>query len=958
MPSRLLAGASILLLLSVSAASALTLDAASVTVRPARTDTFQLKGRLSAFSLDGADAVVVTLDRIAVRLPVDKLTRKRKVVTYRDRRPGARISHLRLDLGHRRFFAVGEDWALANLPNPLPVSIGTDRSVECRMTRFRNPVARTKAAVTPGTTPRVSRLVLAPGSDAGPCDAIGTPEPTPVVVIAGTRTEVGVEARVAASVDATSLRLVRLDAAGRTVGTPLCTLAAVEDDRFACATTVSEPSPVDVTLAVEGMAGGARVSSRGITLPVVPPHTDADRAMVGTAAKAVGDAWTDAVARLGDTPDARVELLRAMRAIPGIRSAELSPDGVDVTFRYTSGWMGIVFLTRLAESEPTPTVAPTRAALGAAVPAPASRTRGVFRSCGPNAPPDQVCCQPMDRRVPLLGRRVLIWDTKFFTSDHDDAPVIKAKLEALACLGQHSEEILAENADVASAARFPGADTLIVSSHGGVDQYDRVMIATGEETSTARTTLHQDDLDHGFVSTGLARDEYSHTMVNVYTITERYIQRLPKFPDRSIAYLSYCYSAYRHGLTTFIDKGVGVAFGYDWKVLSTFTRDVAPQLFDGLLARFQTAGDAYDAVPDKIDPQPQLGEIPGERKNTWLTFLLPAYFTYEGEPRIAYVGQPDVSPDVSALDPGQSTTLTATVEGAGTCELKYHWHNSGDAGDLTGDTGTNDFQSTENTATYTGHDEPAEPGDEIGVELLSPDSDPIGTSCAEATVGSTTSTTVTTTSTTLPGCGAGVLASATVVQEMHLRAQAFDIPDHHVDDEVFNVPQRSVPVGPAGATDAEPWDLRGSKGGATAVSNGSISYTISPCRVEAHGTLHESSAGGSSSGNAVTVMDTTLQIAPRVLRYTPYTITGSVRASGTAAGADATVMYLRCSTWFGVFEASLQNPTGAPVTFEKQSFLYPEDEPIITCAAKRGGASVGTGDDTADLDWSFTIDFQ
>jgi hypothetical protein len=939
---RLLAGL-VLVACAARVAGALTLDAATITMRTTRADTFQLKGRVSPLSLDGAEAIVVTLDRIAVRIPLADVKRKKQIVTYRDRSPHARVSRLRLDLKKGRFLVAGDGWTLADLPNPLAVGIGTDVTAECRMTRLRT-IARRRA----------TRRVLGPNrGDDGACGVVAIPSARPVVVTVGTPTPVRFEVDVAGSIDA--LQVVGAD------GTPLCTLAQDAGSRFACTATITASEPTTLALVVRGTAGGAAVSSPGFGLPIVPPRTDADRALVVSAGGAAQAAWSEISARLGDTLDARMELLRVLSGIPGIGRAGLSPNGVDVVFRYDTGWMGALILNRepvAAAPAATAVSRPVRhaAATSSLRPAP----RGIFRTC-PTEAPDAICCQLPDRRKPLLGRRVLIWDPGFFRPIYDDALLVEQKFAALPCLEHQITKIDGANATVASVRQFSNAETLVISTHGAVDEYGRVMFGTGELITEAGLALHEDDLTAGFVETGGMHD-MNGVRRDVFTVTEAFLRyNLPsRFPERAIVYASYCFSGYGTGVQAFVDAGAGTAFGYDWKVSEDYAKNVAGQLFDGLISQFQTTGDAYDAVTPKIDPTPRTGDIPGQKPNTWLSFRLPAVFTYEGDERIAYVGQPDVEPDASTVPAGESATLTATAEGKGTCELNYHWHTAGVAGDLSGDGGTNDFESTEPTATYTANEEPEEGlEDEVGVELLSPDrTGAIGTGCAAANVVTTTTTSTTSTSTTVPSCGAGVVMSADVTEEIHAAAQANDLMGPGDQTDPYNLAQNTITVGP-GTTDTKPWDLSASAGGAEATSSGSITYTIAPCSITAHGTFAEASVGGSAVGNAVTGLDTTLQIAFKVSRYTPYTLTGSVRASGTPNDAGPTVVYLRCSGHFGIVDASLAAPTGVAVPFGEEGALYPEDNPIILCAAKRGGSSTDASpDDMGTLEWSFTIDFE
>lgn len=931
-----------LLLCGTRAAQALVLDAATITIRPTRTDGFLLKGRLGPTSLDGATAITVALGPIAVQVPLDQTKRKKQLLTFRDKTPGARISRLRLDLRRGKFLIVGDEWVLANLPNPLDVAVGTDRDARCRTLRLENPKARRAKPA------RITRFVLGRNGDVGACGALVALRPRPVAVTVGTPTPVLFEVD-ATGVDPGSVQVVRLDAAGR-AGDPACTMAP-DGPRFACTVTLAEATAGDLTFFVRGMAGGAPVASPGIVVPVVPPRSASDAAMVAGVDAAVVQARDDVIARLGNSLAARLALIRALAAVPGISGAALSPNGVDVVFRYANGWRGGLVLNRGFDAA-APAASAARPAAsarpsGIARPAP----RAIFRTCESEGP----CCQPKDRRHAQLTRSVLVWDTGFFPAGRDDAPVVARKFGEWACLGHQVRTIFGPAADVASVAQFTTAATLVISTHGMVNEHRRVILGTGELATAERDDRHNDDMVFGFVE---RQRIGSRDGPLIYTVSEDYIRLLGgTFPERALVYASYCYSGFGDALAAFRTKGAGVVFGYDWKVHDVYAVGVATQLFDGLLAGFKTAGDAYEAVDPKIDPVPLTGEIPAREANTWHQWTLPAYVVIDGNPRIAYVAQPDVEPDVSTVGPGESATLTASAEGSGTCELKYHWYTEGTSGDLTGDAGTNDFESTEPTATYTAHEEPEATADDVTVELSSPQSDGIGTSCAEANVVTTTTTSTTTTSTTVPGCGAGVVLSATVTEEILAGAFANSMGTN--DQQPFTFPQTSIPVTPT-TGDAKPWMKLAAAGGAEATSNGNITWSVAPCAITASGTFDESSIGGSATASAQTGLDATLQIAFAVSREAPYHLEGFVQASGTPKDGPNTVFYARCSNGgIGIVEASLQNPTGVPVSFSHDSAAFPGEQILIICGVRRGGASAdGTGDDMGSVDWSFTFTFE
>jgi hypothetical protein len=953
---------------AASQAKALTLDAARVVIRSDGTDSFQVKGRRRPLDLSGAAALEFAFDRFGVHIPIDELRRKKQRVSYRNTTPGARVSRLRLDLKSGRFAVAGEDWSLLDLPNPLRVDIGTEADLDCALARLRNPAAR--GGVAPSKPRRATRLKLVggPGGD-GPCDVIQSMQSAPIVVTAGTPTDVEFSLRTTGTVDPASLRIRRLDAAGAIVGDPLCSPVAVADatGRFACETSITEAAAGSLTLVAEGMAGETRVSSPGFWLPVVPPLTDADEALVASAADAVPAAWEDIRASMGDTLDARLALVRRLRTAPGILRAGLSPDGIDVTFRFVTGWQGGLVLNRPEVVDAAPASATTvgvptaaRVATSTIEPLP----RAVFRTCGlpdvPDAPDDEgICCQPKDRRQALLGRKVIVWNPGFFRQQFDDTIPIMDQFQALPCLGHDVEPVLGESADVASTTRFAEASTLVISTHGLVLDDDQVMILTGEPVRFPLTKEQRSELSHGLLGAGTVARPGAISRA-FYAVTEKRLRSsLGRFPDRAIVYASYCYSAYHGGPLPFLEHNAGGVLAYSWAVSEDYGVTVAKQLFDGLVPQFLTVGEAYDQVTPKVDPTSREGHVPDPRNKGYLAIKKAARFTLFGERRIAYVGQPEIVPPAATVGPGQSAQLSAMAEGKGTCEMTYHWHSRGDAGDLSNADGTGDFLSVDPTVSYTADPDPEATADDVGVELLGPDAKgAVGVSCAEATVGTTVTTTSTSTSTTISAaCGSGVVEAADVFEEIDVDVGANDLQGTNDQAEGYHPPDTNGTFVPP-AMDSKPWNLSASAGGAQATSTGQISYTIAPCSITAQGTFHESSFGGSTVGNASTGLDARLQIGFRVSRQASYHLSGSVMASGTAKDPPATVFYARCSGSFDTTEASLQSPTGQPVPFAKDSTAFPGETLTILCSVHRGGASTDAfGDDAGDVSWTFTVTF-
>ena len=959
-------------------ARALTVDAATIKVREGAA-ALRLKGRFRNVTFEGATEVVLTIDQVGLRLPLDQFKRRRKTLTYRGTASGTRVKRMQVDTRKGRFVVDAEGFVLSGVSNPFALGIGTDLSSDCRMVRVRTKGARA------GRPQRVTRLVLqATRGSSEPCGAIAQPRLHPAVVRTGVATPVRVDTEVGAGVDASSLALFRADDAGRPAGDALCALApGAQSGILGCTATFSADTPGLVGFIVQGRAGTTRVVSPGVSLTVANPPTDADVDAVSAAAGRMVAAWTNASTRLGNSLGARMETLRAIANDPDILSAGLSPDGLDLTVRYRTGWLGGLILNKSSPIENPPaaaqSVSPRRTA---AAPAP----RGIFRSCGngnPNPDPDAgaVCCVPPERRK-NLGRDVLVWAPGYFAVGQlpfgpaaggepggqwlEDGPPIAQKFRDRACLGFGEPTFVqGEDCTVASVLDFPRYQTVLISSHGVVDKYNRTVLITGERFDRAAGRRH----DHG-----LANGDIQHwtlpSGLEITGVTPEFIASVPSsFPDHSIVYASYCYSSRNGAPNSFLSLGAGAHFGFDWTVNSVYTASVGPQLFEGLLGRLETTGDAYDATTPKTDPHPLVGHIPNpnghpgpvpnESDPDWWTPVVGANFRLSGAGDVAYVGEPRVTPKTSGLMPGQQVTLTAEVEGKGTCELEHHWHNTADAGHLEeGD----DHTSTEPTTTYTAGDDPEEDGDAIGVEVSATSSSkPLGAVCASVDVSVTTTTTVSTTSTTI-GCGAGVLAAAQIYEEIRSHVDAFTFfTDRQGEQEThdFTVPITTIDLGPDGGTDARPWNLSASKGSASSANRGNVTWQVSPCQLASQGTIHMEAKGGSdSNGNGASSRTGTyasVQITFSVTSFVPYHLSGFVRATGSPISGRPTERYLKCHSHFGVAEADLGNPSGAPITFDSHSAIYPQEQQFIQCTASRSSASVaGFPDDSIDLEWSFT----
>jgi hypothetical protein len=709
---------------------ALTVDAASVTLGGRQADAFRVKGSLVAVSFDGAEAVVVRLEHARVRLPLSRFKRRKQKLEYRGPAGPGALSRVRLDLRRRRFLVTGSGWALAGLSNPFALAVGTDDAEECRMLLLAERPGALRAGRR-GAARRRLAIKTTGGNDGG-CGRLEKPTARPVFVRAGTPTDVEVRVDVTpgAGIDPTSLRVLRAGAGGDA----LCALAArpeVSPQRFACTVTIDEATPAVLRLFVEARAGTGTLVSPGFVVPVIDPAAIAGPDPVPGASAEATRIWQEAEARLGDGFEARVETIRALASVPGVLAAGLSPNGIDIVFRYTNGVEGFLVLNR-----PESAAAAAAAARPALVPAPAPAAgNAVFLSCAdPGSAPDARCCTA-ERRTPLLGREVLLWNPGFFGEGRDDARVVAAKFAENSCLGHQITTVTGTNANIASLAQFTRYPTVIISSHGVVVSDNLAALCTGEEAPDSATlrARYPDLVAKGMI--GVASGP-SIGDRRVLCVTSDYIGALPgSFPPGAIVYASHCFSAWPGMREAYTLNGAGASFGYSWAVSEIWTTaTVAPTLFDGLLRHMRTAKKAFEAIQPNVDTHPQPWTKLDPNDDTKV-IRIPGAAKLVLEPPgslVAYVGTPRLTPDESQISGGGQATLAVEVEGKESCELTHHWHNEAEHGHLEGG---DDVEGTQPERTYAARPGAESGSDPIGAEVLPPGSDePLGVACAQVTV--------------------------------------------------------------------------------------------------------------------------------------------------------------------------------------------------------------------------------
>ena len=702
-------------------ASAATASARSLaTVNRNRTDSVQLSATVPLPALASGADVVVTFGTLPLRVPADATKRHGKVLSFAGGKRAVGLARLRIDLRHGRVALRAQGLVLPMVAGPIALRVGTDDASGCTMLRAVPLRTRRKSSV--------ERFGLA--TDVGACVLADAPGASPGTLIADVPTTVEFSVDVPAEVDAGSVQVRRLDASGKPAGPALCAIAAGATE---CDATLTETGSGHVAVVVQATAKGSAITSPATTLVVAPPATEADDAIVSSVQRQAQSLWNDAKGRLGDSLDARMATLAAVRRLDGVDGAALSADGNDLVFRFTSGILGELLLSTRFDGVAAQTSgqvlrdgARTAATRGDIA------TRGDTAVGGDTAAASNAC--DVTRR--LIGNtKALIFDPGFFTVS--EAPAIAAQLRA-SCLHFDVEVLDGAKASVAALADLDGRSTLVLDTHGNVDWNNRVVFATADfydaVAATYRRLFQKQLLIAGSIDdpNGAARA----------VVTSDYVRSLQvNIPD-GIVWGGFCWSLANQSLArAFQKKGSLKYFGFDRRVSTDFAAQAGTGLFTGLVPRFQTTGDAEDAISPKTDPY-LLRPVSGGAGRGIFNPLKPgpAHFVSTTDGRdLAYVGVANLTPAAGFVTPGGEEGVTVSVERAESCTFHYHWHSSATVGDLANTEGTDDFDSDQATATYTAHPDVLQGTDTLQVDVHSPaaagDADTlVATACGSVSV--------------------------------------------------------------------------------------------------------------------------------------------------------------------------------------------------------------------------------
>ena len=476
---------------STAQPTSLEVRAASISINPAATDSYTLQGTVSGLSLTGASYVWLSVGNFGAGFPLSFFTQQpgTNIFMYQDstgRAPGW-ISSLTLDLDAKTFIAEANSMVLSGLSNPFAVHLGTDQGSACTMVRLQQA--------------SVGSYQLTPADQLGmTCEISNTPLAIPNVVPVGTSTSVTVNItpiQLSANDTPQNLQLFRADGNAQPTGNALCTLNSSAAGDYACTLSFNEANPGMVPLVITGTASGQPVLSPGFALQVVAPATDADMQQLANIEKAMTQGWQN-LSQYGDSAFARVQILKQLRALLAPPAAltttpvGLALDGLSIYVRSNAGLPVVLpsndvtdVLAAAATSQASP-AAP--AALDAAL-----NQREIIQhphtAASPSGSNASLACGDFQRDI-VSNNEVLVWSPgDIFFKGNNYYPLIVQELQNSKCPSfSKPTTVLGSQATVASLNSFPSYGTIIMNTHGFLDQ-DWVGLITGEASPTKTDQL-------------------------------------------------------------------------------------------------------------------------------------------------------------------------------------------------------------------------------------------------------------------------------------------------------------------------------------------------------------------------------------------------------------------------------------------------------------------------------------
>ena len=582
-------------LVDFAQAAGITVTKASVKIDPKKLDAFAVAGTFTD-PPSIADAITLEFGSFAQTIPLAQFVVKGSKLTFKAAKGVEGVAGMQLDLAKLTFRAKGTSASLVGFPNPAATRLAAAGDEACTMTGFA--IKRKKGVVT--------ALAFKKGGPQFACVLTDRPLVAPTTLLTNDPTEVRVQIRIPpdGDVDASSVKLQRVDPAGAPVGVPLTTLTddgslangddIAADGVYSAVQVFTESAPGIFGLQVVALAGGAAVASPIVELEVATPLTSEQFNAAVTGQQAAQDTWDTIAAELGDTLKARKAAVKKIKKLPGVAAAGISGDRDSIWIEYTSGAKGVLELHGHAE-------------IGDVVaPATAAATRAAGRHVG-IAAPELAASAPRAAgdRNDVANTSVLIWDA---IGENPNVTAVRELFTQSTCPKFQVTYVPPAQATAASVDTFSAYGTIFIYAHGNFYGQADPVIVTNDKPSDLSAQQREMFKADGLVFVMRHGEER-------VGITPTKLKKLTYQRNAVVAFMS-CLSAVPGNTArsdAFLSRGAGTYFG--WTDITNIDEGslAVRQLFEGLVANKRNTGDAYDAIPKKTVPNASTFVLLGKR---------------------------------------------------------------------------------------------------------------------------------------------------------------------------------------------------------------------------------------------------------------------------------------------------------------------------------------------------------
>ena len=687
--------------------ASLAVTSASVTIDPTSTDSYDIQGAFTGFSLSGAQYVTLSIGNFAAAIPVSSFVQQpgANVFVYQDATGQSPywVSTLTLDLDGQTFEAQAAATVLAGVGNPFAFQLGTDQLSACSMARLQQ--------VDTGS------YQLTPADPVGmTCELSILPRSHPVTVPIGTATDVTITATPQSFGNGLpqNPQVFLADDNAEPVGDPICVMSKQPDGSYACTATINQASARFIPLVIQASVAGRMILSAGFGVQAVGAATDADQQQFDAIQAAMLQSAAN-FTQYGDTAYARILTLQSLRQLlapdPTLTAQPIAlcPDSLNIGVATPAGLTFTLMLNDLSDAimAVNPDLALRRQLSHRrhAVPSALARASSVASGrsfASPQASQPLQCGMPQASAV--WNNKVLIWDPGVLFFDQDPGMAIETAIKTSKCPRPQVSAIRGSDADSLSVRQFANYGTIIMSTHGGIDLFGNRNFENGVRAFLPYNIINEEGVACNVYGT---QGTPAGCYYDVYPINPNVIP----LHNNTILYMGFCRA---HDWLTennpprWAPAGTNVVF-YSFNDEVSVGDDIADgqTVFDQLLNQHQTTGVAYGMA--KPPALPATFWLTGDQGLVYLAN--PRFTSKSGKaspvadrpgPRAIYIPPGTQVFNMNISDP--PLDLEADLDGADGCQLDYQWSNTSHSGHLKPDSGGSDqdkFTDTDPNVLYT-----------------------------------------------------------------------------------------------------------------------------------------------------------------------------------------------------------------------------------------------------------------